>query len=144
VPQHIKGDAAEGITGRWDQSDTDRIAERIEAEVEARAPGFRALIRGRHVFTPPTMEATNANLVRGAINGGTSQLHQQFIFRPTLGMAGPHTPVRRLFLASASAHPGGGVHGTCGANAARAALGIRHGQVKLTAVGPLARALQRR
>ncbi|MGI8802835.1 MAG: phytoene desaturase family protein [Solirubrobacteraceae bacterium] len=144
VPQHIKGDAGRGISGGWDESDTERMAERIEAEVEALAPGFRALIRGRHVFTPPTMEAANANLVGGAINGGTSQLHQQFIFRPTPAAAGPHTPVRRLFLASASAHPGGGVHGTCGANAARAALGLRHGQVKLPIVGLLARAEQRR
>ncbi len=144
VPQHIKGDAGEGIHGRWDESDTERIAARMEAEVEELAPGFRELIRGRHVFTPPMMEAANANLVGGAINGGTGQLHQQFVFRPTPGLAGPHTPVRRLFLASASAHPGGGVHGTCGANAARAALGFRHGQVKLPALGPLARALQRR
>ncbi len=144
VPQHIAGDAGgEAISGRWDAADTERIAERIEAEVEALAPGFRDLIRGRHVLTPPVMEAANANLVGGAINGGTSRLHQQFVFRPTPGLAGPHTPIKRLFLASASAHPGGGVHGTCGANAARAALGLRHGQIKLAATGPLARALQR-
>jgi phytoene dehydrogenase-like protein len=144
VPQRIKADAGEaGITGRWDAADTERIAARIEAEIEALAPGFRELIRGRHVFTPPTMEAANANLVGGAINGGTSQLHQQFIFRPTAGLAGPHTPVRRLFLASASAHPGGGVHGTCGANAARAALGLRRGQLKLPLMGLLVRAIQR-
>jgi phytoene dehydrogenase-like protein len=143
VPQHIKGDAGGEIVGSWDQSDTERIADRIEGEIEALAPGFRALIRGRHVFTPRTMEQTNANLVNGAINGGTAQMHEQFIFRPTPGMAGPHTPVRRLYLASASAHPGGGVHGTCGANAARAALGIRHGQIKLPVGGLLARHLQR-
>jgi phytoene dehydrogenase-like protein len=142
VPQEIRGDAGEGITGRWDESDEERIAERIEAEVEALAPGFRQLIRGRHVFTPKSMQATNANLINGAINGGTSQLHQQFIFRPSRGLAGPHTPLRRLFLASASAHPGGGVHGTCGANAARAALGLRHGQVKLPVMGLLGRGLQ--
>jgi phytoene dehydrogenase-like protein len=144
VPQRIKGDAGgERISGDWDHADTDRIADRIEAEIEALAPGFRGLIRGRHVFTPPTMEAANANLINGAINGGTAQMHQQFVFRPTPGLAGPHTPVRRLFLASASAHPGGGVHGTCGANAAKAALGLRHGQLKLAICGLLARGLQR-
>ena len=62
------------------------------------------------------------DLSGGAINGGTAQVHQQLLFRPTPGMARPETPVRALFLASSSAHPGGGVHGAPGANAARAAL----------------------
>jgi len=56
------------------------------------------------------------------VNGGTAQLHQQLIFRPTVGLGRAETPIRGLYLASASAHPGGGVHGACGANAARAAL----------------------
>ena len=86
------------------------------------APGFRDRIIARHVLTPPTMEAMNANLVGGAINGGTAQLHQQLVFRPVVGLGRPETPVKGLFLASASAHPGGGVHGAPGANAARAAL----------------------
>jgi phytoene dehydrogenase-like protein len=60
--------------------------------------------------------------VRGAVNQGTSQLHQQLIFRPIPGLGRPETPVKRLYMAGASAHPGGGVHGACGANAARAAL----------------------
>ena len=60
--------------------------------------------------------------MNGAINGGTAQLHQQLVFRPTSGLGRPETPVRRLYLGSSSAHPGGGVHGACGANAARAAL----------------------
>ena len=68
------------------------------------------------------LEAADANLVGGAVNGGTAQLHQQLVFRPTLGLGRPETPVRGLYLASASAHPGGGVHGACGANAARSAL----------------------
>jgi phytoene dehydrogenase-like protein len=68
------------------------------------------------------MEVADANLRGGAINGGTAQLHQQLVFRPTPGMARPETPVSGLFLASSSAHPGGGVHGAPGANAARAAL----------------------
>jgi phytoene dehydrogenase-like protein len=64
----------------------------------------------------------DANLHGGAINGGTTALHQQFVFRPTPGTGRPETPVAGLYLASASAHPGGGVHGAPGANAARAAL----------------------
>jgi phytoene dehydrogenase-like protein len=124
VPQHVRGDAGDdGITGTWDDADAGRMADRIENEVERLAPGFRSLVRGRHVLTPRSLEAADANLHGGATNGGTSQLHQQLVFRPTPGLGRASTAVRRLFLASSSAHPGGGVHGACGANAARAALG---------------------
>jgi phytoene dehydrogenase-like protein len=114
--------------GVWDGDAGEIAADRIEAEIEKRAPGFRDCVIGRHVFTPSTLEAENPNLVGGAINGGTAQLHQQLVFRPVLGTGRPTTPVRGLFLASASAHPGGGVHGSCGANAARAA--IAHDRVR--------------
>ena len=98
------------------------LADRIEEEVERRAPGFRALIRARSVLGPPELEARDANLVGGALNGGTAQLHQQLLFRPVPGNGRAETPVPGVFLGSASAHPGGGVHGAAGANAARAAL----------------------
>jgi phytoene dehydrogenase-like protein len=106
----------------WDESTVARVVDRIEHMVDQRAPGFRDLIVGRHVMTPHDLECADANLLGGSINGGTSQLHQQLVFRPTFGWPGPGTPVRDLWLASASAHPGGGVHGACGANAARALL----------------------
>lgn len=125
--------------GGWDDADTDRFVERMEGEVEALAPGFRDLIRGRHVFVPASMEATNRNLVGGAINGGTTQLHQQLVFRPTPSLARPETPVEGLFLASASAHPGGGVHGAPGAHAVHAALRV---QRPLRPMARLSRALQ--
>jgi phytoene dehydrogenase-like protein len=97
-------------------------AERIEELIEAHAPGFGAAVRGRHVQTPGDLQAHDGNLVNGAINGGTAQLHQQLVFRPVPGLGGADTPVDRLYLAGASAHPGGGVHGACGSNAAHAAL----------------------
>jgi phytoene dehydrogenase-like protein len=122
VPQTIKGDPISGITGRWDAAEADAMADRIEELVERRAPGFRSLIARRYVTTPRDLEAADPNLVGGSVNGGTAQLHQQLVFRPTPGRGGPDTPIKRLYLASASAHPGGGVHGACGANAARAAL----------------------
>jgi phytoene dehydrogenase-like protein len=125
LPQIVRGDAAGELSGTWDERDQELIAERIERRVEALAPGFRDLIEGRHVFTPRTMEAANPNLVNGAVNGGTAQMHQQVIFRPVPSVRRSATPVRGLYLASASAHPGGGVHGACGANAARAALSLR-------------------
>jgi phytoene dehydrogenase-like protein len=122
VPQDIRGDAGGELTDAWTERETEAFASRMEDRVERLAPGFKDLIRGRHVFTPPTMEQENANLVGGAINGGTAQIHQQVVFRPPGSIGRPETPVPGLFLASASAHPGGGVHGAAGANAARAAL----------------------
>ncbi|HEV7534432.1 MAG TPA: NAD(P)/FAD-dependent oxidoreductase, partial [Acidimicrobiia bacterium] len=120
VPQTVRGDGGGDLKGLWDFAEAETFADRIEARIERLAPGFRSLIRGRYVATPPILEASNANLVGGAVNGGSSQLHQQLVFRPTPGRGGPRSPIRRLYLASASAHPGGGVHGACGAHAARA------------------------
>jgi phytoene dehydrogenase-like protein len=100
----------------------EKLVETMEQTIERHAPGFRNLIRGRHVLTPSGFHCENANLVGGALSGGTAQLHQQLVFRPVPGLGRSETPVRGLFLASASAHPGGGVHGGPGANAARAAL----------------------
>ncbi len=94
----------------------------VEAAVERHAPGFRQLVVGRHVQTPTALQAADRNLDRGAVNAGTAQLHQQLVFRPVPGLGGAATPVDRLFLAGASAHPGGGVHGGPGSNAAAAAL----------------------
>jgi phytoene dehydrogenase-like protein len=120
--------ASEGKEVAWaythvpPDADVDTVAERMEREVEALAPGFGALVRRRHVAGPSELEAANASLVGGGIGGGTAQLHQQLLFRPTPGLGRPETPVARLYLASASAYPGGGVHGGPGAIAARAAL----------------------
>jgi phytoene dehydrogenase-like protein len=98
------------------------LAERMEAVVEAHAPGFRDHVVHRFVQGPPELEQMDANLVGGAVNGGTAQLHQQLIFRPVPGLGRPETPVLGLYLASAGAHPGGGVHGGPGDIAARVAL----------------------
>lgn len=112
----VRPDAAKLIERRRDE-----LADRMEEAIERRAPGFRDLIIGRYVQTPRDLEAADANLEGGAVNGGTAQMHQQLFLRPAFG-ATPTTPIRGLYLGSASAHPGGGVHGACGANAARALL----------------------
>jgi phytoene dehydrogenase-like protein len=123
IPQEIRADAAdEGVTGRWGTKDQELMADRVERQVERFAPGFRSLIRGRRILAPPTLEALDGNLAGGAINGGTTAMHQQLVFRPLPGTGRPETPVPGLYLASSGAHPGGGVHGAPGANAARAAL----------------------
>jgi phytoene dehydrogenase-like protein len=102
--------------------DAEELADRMQAEVEALAPGFGALVRRRLARGPAELEAENPSLAGGGLNGGTAQLHQMAFFRPVPGLGRPETPVARLYLASASAHPGGGVHGGPGAIAARAAL----------------------
>lgn len=121
----------------WSGAQLDAHVERIEAAIERCAPGFRATSIARHVQSPGDLERADANLIGGAVNAGTSALHQQLFFRPTPGLGRPETPVAGLYLASASAHPGGGVHGACGWNAARAALAA-NGRT-----GPLRRALAR-
>ncbi|WP_460038175.1 phytoene desaturase family protein [Streptomyces cavourensis] len=135
VPHTVKADAgADGLTGTWDRDERERMADRVEEQVERYAPGFRSRVLARRVLAPPTLQAADGNLHHGAINGGTAALHQQLVFRPVPGMGRPETPVEGLYLASASAHPGGGVHGAPGANAARAALrSTRATAVALTA-----------
>ena len=126
VPQHVLRDAGDGsITGSWDRDDCERFADRMEARIEALAPGFGSRILSRRVLGPRELESRDANLIGGAINQGTSQLHQQLVFRPVPGWGRAETPLRNLFLGSASAHPGGGVHGAAGMNAARAAVAHR-------------------
>ncbi|GIJ68995.1 FAD-dependent oxidoreductase [Virgisporangium ochraceum] len=127
---------------RWDPAEIAAHAERIEDVLERHAPGFRSLVVGRYVAGPPQLEEKNLSLVDGAINGGTAGVHQQLFLRPVPGLGRADTPVDRLYLASASAHPGGGVHGAPGANAARAAL-ARHRPVLGGAYGSLVRSLNR-
>ncbi|MGV9320089.1 phytoene desaturase family protein [Streptomyces sp. NPDC003435] len=126
LPRVVRGDAGDaGLDGSWDAAQREIMADRMEQRVEQFAPGFRARIMSRRVLSPPTLQSEDSNLSEGALNGGTTALHQQAVFRPIPGTGRPETPVRGLYLASASAHPGGGVHGAPGANAARAALGFR-------------------
>jgi phytoene dehydrogenase-like protein len=106
-----------------DDAAADVLAERAEDVVEAHAPGFRDRILHRVVQRPGDLQDADANLVHGAVNGGTAQLFQQLVFRPVPGLGRPETPIDHLYLGSAAAHPGGGVHGICGFLAARAALG---------------------
>ncbi len=124
VPQDVSGDAAHQIDHRGRLSGTalERFVERMEDRIESHAAGFRDLIVARRVVGPDDMESADPSLIGGDVNGGTAQLFQQLVFRPVPGLGRAETPIRRLFLGSSSAHPGGSVHGACGANAARAAL----------------------
>jgi phytoene dehydrogenase-like protein len=94
---------------------------RVEAQVERFAPGFRERVIARSVLTPRALEASNANEVGGDLNGGVMDLGQ-LLFRPTRRLVPYRTPLRGVYLCSASTPPGGGVHGLCGWSAARVAL----------------------
>ncbi|HEY6836214.1 MAG TPA: NAD(P)/FAD-dependent oxidoreductase [Gaiellaceae bacterium] len=97
------------------------MTERIEAQVERFAPGFRELILSRHAMGPAELEAHNRNLVGGDLSGGAMDLGQ-LLFRPARRLVPCRTPLKGVYLCSASTPPGGGVHGMCGYNAARVAL----------------------
>lgn len=105
------------------------MTERIEAQVERFAPGFRELILARHTMNTVAMEAHNPNYVGGDIGGGVADWWQLFT-RPVMRFDPYSTPVRGLYLCSSSTPPGGGVHGMCGYFAARSAarrLGVTAG-----------------
>ena len=128
--------------GMADDEAAQQVARRVDAMIERHAPGFGDLILDREVQTPSALNAADANLVTGAINGGTAQIFQQLVFRPITGLGGPRTPIDRLYLGSAGTHPGGGVHGACGALAARAAL-TDHGMLGAARRRVVARAVNR-
>ncbi len=95
------------------------MTERIEAQIERFAPGFRDCVLAPLVSSPATLEAMDANLIGGDIAGGALSL-RQFFLRPTL--RGYATGAPKLYLCSASTPPSGGVHGMCGYHAAKMAL----------------------
>lgn len=97
------------------------MTERIEAQIERFAPGFRDRILARHVMSPSELQRRDANLVGGDINGGLQDLRQQYT-RPTLRLVPYTTSARDIYICSSSTPPGGGVHGMCGYFAAESAV----------------------
>jgi phytoene dehydrogenase-like protein len=97
------------------------MTRRIEAQIERFAPGFQAQILARHIASPQALEARNSNLIGGDINGGLANLGQ-LVARPVLSRDPYRTPLKGIYLCSASTPPGGGVHGMAGYQAASSAL----------------------
>jgi phytoene dehydrogenase-like protein len=97
------------------------MTERVEAQIERFAPGFRDRILALSTMNASQMEAYNPNYVGGDINAGVQDL-RQFFTRPVVRVNPYATPTRGLYLCSSSTPPGGGVHGMCGTYAARSAL----------------------
>jgi phytoene dehydrogenase-like protein len=98
------------------------VADLIERRIEALAPGFRQLVLGRGIRSPGVLERDNPSLVGGDLAGGSVAIDQLLLFRPAPELCRYRTPLRGLYVASASTHPGPGVHGVAGAGAARALM----------------------
>jgi phytoene dehydrogenase-like protein len=96
------------------------MTERIEAQVERFAPGFRDRVVARSTLAPADLEARNANHIGGDINAGIADI-RQLVFRPMPALD-PYHAGPGLYLCSSSTPPGGGVHGMGGYHAARSAL----------------------
>jgi phytoene dehydrogenase-like protein len=95
------------------------MLEKLENQIERFAPGFRACVLARRVFSPADLESMDANLVGGDIGGGVMDI-RQFVNRPTWRHYA--TSARDIYMCSSSTPPGGGVHGMCGYHAAKMAL----------------------
>jgi phytoene dehydrogenase-like protein len=109
--------------GTWDAL-RDSFADRCFEVLDEYAPNFKRSVLDRQVLTPPDLERV-FNLTGGNIFQGAMTLGQLFAFRPVPGWAGYRTPIPGLFLCGSAAHPGGGVMGAPGFNAAREILGRR-------------------
>jgi phytoene dehydrogenase-like protein len=104
----------------WDDH-RDEVADLMIDTVERHAPGFRASILGRQVLTPLDLERT-FGLIGGDIMHGALSLDQLFSARPVLGHGHYRSPIKGLYMCGAGTHPGGGVTGAPGHNAAREVL----------------------
>jgi phytoene dehydrogenase-like protein len=107
--------------GNWDQI-KDKFADRCFDILNEYAPNFKKSVIARQIVTPLDLERT-WGLTGGNIFQGAMTLDQLFLFRPVPGFADYHTPIKHLYLCGSAAHPGGGVIGAAGWNAARVMLG---------------------
>jgi phytoene dehydrogenase-like protein len=95
------------------------MREKLEAQIERFAPGFRDCVLARRLFSPADLESMDSNLIGGDIGGGALDL-RQLLFRPTWRHYA--TSARDIYICSSSTPPGGGVHGMCGYHAGKMAL----------------------
>lgn len=102
----------------WEQ----RFADRMLRRLETHASELRAAIVDATVSPPLGLQARDANLVGGDVGGGSAAPDQLLVFRPVAGWSSYALPVKGLWMCGAASHPGGGVHGLCGRNAAQAVL----------------------
>jgi phytoene dehydrogenase-like protein len=92
------------------------------ARLEAHAPGLTGSIVDRTITSPAALQDLDPNLVGGDVGGGSATVDQMVVFRPVAGWSSYALPVGGLYMCGAASHPGGGVHGLCGRNAAGTVL----------------------
>lgn len=107
--------------GGWEQH-KEAFADCIIDRIAELAPGFSATVRARAIHTPGDLQRMSRNLVGGDLGGGTAAWHRQLFSRPVFPYFRYRTPVRGVYLCSMFTHPGTGIHGMCGFNAAKMAL----------------------
>ena len=117
--QYAPYDLAEGT---WDEARKAAFVESVLDVVAEHAPDIREKIVHRHALSPADLER-EFGLTGGNIFHGEMTLDQLFFMRPAAGHADYKTPIKGLFLCGSGVHPGGGVMGISGYNAARVALG---------------------
>ena len=109
------------VPGGWTNC-AEAFGDRIDGRIEGLAPGFRSRILARRVVSPDRLEAMDSNLVGGDLGGGSNAWNRQLLFRPMFPYFRYRMPLGGLYLCSSYAHPGAGVHGMCGFNAAERVL----------------------
>lgn len=120
APRTVKGDAAGTIPGRtWDAATREAFADRIEAILSRHIKDFDAIKLARRAYAPADLEALNVNLVGGDPYGGHCGIDQFFIWRPFAHSTNGEGAVRGLIQIGASTHPGPGLGGGSGFNAAK-------------------------
>jgi phytoene dehydrogenase-like protein len=112
-PRHLRGGTWEALKGT--------VADRTIAEIARYAPNLPEAVIARHVYTPEDLEVL-FGLTGGNIYHGAMTPDQLFALRPAAGFADYRTPVGSLYLCGSGTHPGGGVWGACGWNAAHQVL----------------------
>jgi len=117
-PARPRGDAADELGADWAPGFAERVLDRLEAH----APGLRDLVVDTGVLTPLDLQGLDPNLVGGDVGGGSAAPDQMLVLRPVAGWSPYALPVGGLYMCGAASHPGGGVHGMCGRNAARQVL----------------------
>jgi phytoene dehydrogenase-like protein len=114
APYHLEN-------GGWNESAKEALADRVVAMLTEVAPNLASAVVGRAVYTPVDLEAS-FGLTEGHLYGGELTLDQILFMRPIPGFAQYRTPIEGLFMCGDACHPGGGLPGLAGANAAREIL----------------------
>ena len=128
--QHVAPQLPDGSS--WD-THREKVADLMIDTVNAYAPNFKAAVLGRQIMSPLDLERT-FGLIGGDISHGAMSLDQLFSARPMLGYGNYRGPLRGLYMCSAGTHPGGGVTGAPGHNAAREVLAdFRRGRLRRVA-----------